>query len=146
MISANNVTLRVGKKALFEDVNIKFTPGNCYGIIGANGAGKSTLFNAISGNFYVDTGSIVLDGEDITYLPEYKRAVNIGRLYQDPMRGTAPGMSIEENLTLAAGKGGWLSRISNEQRAEFREILRSLNMGLEDRLKQPMGLLSGGQR
>jgi len=136
----------VNAKLALDDLSLKIERGDFITIIGANGAGKSTLFNAISGDFYVDTGSIVLDGKDITFLPEYKRAVDIGRLFQDPMRGTAPGMSIEENLTLAAGKGGWLSRISNEQRAEFREILKRLNMGLEDRLKQPMGLLSGGQR
>ena len=136
----------VNAKPALEDLSLKVNDGDFITIIGANGAGKSTLFNAISGNFYVDEGSIILDGEDITFLPEYKRAVNIGRLFQDPMRGTAPGMSIEENLTLAAGKGGWLSRINNEQRDEFREILKSLDMGLEDRLKHPMGLLSGGQR
>ena len=101
MISANNITLRIGKKALFEDVNIKFTEGNCYGLIGANGAGKSTMMNAIAGVFYVDEGSVILGGKDITFTPEYKRSRVIGRLFQDPLKGTAPHMTIEENLALA---------------------------------------------
>ena len=146
MISANNVTLRVGKKALFEDVNIKFTEGNCYGIIGANGAGKSTLFNAICGSFPLDSGTVWLDGKNVTMMPEHQRARQIGRLFQDPMRGSAPDMSIEENLALAAGKGGWLSRVSAADRKAFRERLSLLGMGLEDRMRQPVGLLSGGQR
>ena len=123
MISANNVTLRVGKKALFEDVNIKFTEGNCYGMIGANGAGKSTFFNAVCGDFLTDSGSVILDGEDITFTPQHVRAKSIGRLYQDPMRGTAPGMTIEENLALAAGKGGWLSRTTRQEKERIREEL-----------------------
>jgi putative ABC transport system ATP-binding protein len=136
----------VNAKLALEDLSLEVKDGDFITIIGANGAGKSTLFNAIAGGFYVDEGNILLDGEDITYTPEHVRARSIGRLYQDPMRGTAPAMSIEENLTLAAGKGGWLSRIDNDQREAFREILGKLDMGLEDRLKQPMGLLSGGQR
>ncbi len=136
----------VNSRLALDDLSLKAEDGDFITIIGANGAGKSTLFNAIAGGFYVDTGSIRLEGEDITYLPEHKRARSIGRLFQDPKRGTAPGMSIEENLALAAGKGGWLSRIDNTERERFREILKGLDMGLEDRLKQPIGLLSGGQR
>ena len=105
MIQANNVTLRVGKKALFEDVNIKFTEGNCYGVIGANGAGKSTMMNAIAGVWPVDAGQILIDGVDITRLPEHKRAKFLGRVFQDPMTGTAASMGIEENLALAKRRG-----------------------------------------
>lgn len=93
-----------------------------------------------------DSGRISLDGKDITLMPEFKRARQIGRLFQDPMRGSAPGMSIEENLSLAAGHGGWMSSISKKDKANFREKLALLGMGLEDRMKQPVGLLSGGQR
>ena len=133
------------KKAL-DDLSLRVEDGEFVTIIGANGAGKSTLFNAVCGSFITDTGSITLDGRDVTLLPEYMRAKQIGRLFQDPMRGSAPGMSIEENLALAAGKGGWLSRVSRADREDFRDRLRPLGMGLEDRMEQPVGLLSGGQR
>jgi ABC-type uncharacterized transport system, ATPase component len=133
------------KKAL-DDLSLRVEDGEFITIIGANGAGKSTLFNAVSGSFITDTGSITLDGRDLTLLPEYQRAREIGRLFQDPMRGSAPGMSIEENLALAAGKGGWLSRVGRSDREEFRARLSLLGMGLEDRMQQPVGLLSGGQR
>ena len=133
------------KKALVN-INLSVEEGEFISIIGANGAGKSTLFNAISGSFLTDEGSIVLDGEDITFLPDHKRAKTIGRLFQDPLRGTAPAMSIEENLALASGRGGWLSSISKKDKEDFRERLSVLGMGLEDRMKQPVGLLSGGQR
>ena len=133
------------KKAL-DDLSLRVEDGEFITIIGANGAGKSTLFNAVSGSFITDTGSITLDGRDLTLLPEYQRAREIGRLFQDPMRGSAPGMSIEENLALAAGKGGWLSRVGRRDREEFRARLSLLGMGLEDRMQQPVGLLSGGQR
>lgn len=133
------------KKAL-ENVNLDVKKGDFISIIGANGAGKSTLFNAISGSFLTDNGRIILDGIDITLTPDHKRAKVIGRLFQDPMKGSAPGMSIEENLALAAGRGGWLSTVSKADKELFRERLSLLNMGLEDRMKQPVGLLSGGQR
>ncbi len=133
------------KKAL-DNLSLTVNDGDFITIIGANGAGKSTLFNAICGTFYVDEGDIFLGGEDITYLTEHKRARRIGRLFQDPMKGSAPGMSIEENMALAAGKGGWLSTVSKAEKKIFREKLALLNMGLEDRMKQPVGLLSGGQR
>ncbi len=136
----------VNEKTAIEDLSLHLDRGEFVTIIGANGAGKSTLFNAIAGSFYADTGSIVLDGQDITFLPEYKRARESGRLFQDPMRGSAPGMTIEENMALAAGSGGWLSHITKEDKARFRDRLALLNMGLEDRMRQPVGLLSGGQR
>ncbi|MBQ6966907.1 MAG: ATP-binding cassette domain-containing protein [Lachnospiraceae bacterium] len=136
----------VNEKKVLDDLNLNVEDGEFITIIGANGAGKSTLFNAIAGSFYTDSGQIILDGRDITLLPEHKRAKDIGRLFQDPLRGTAAGMTIEENLTLAAGKGGWLSLSDKEQRKSFSETLSRLGMGLEDRMKQPVGLLSGGQR
>ena len=136
----------VNAKKAIEDLSFHAAKGNFITVIGANGAGKSTLFNAISGSFFTDSGKIELDGKDITFMPEYKRARSIGRLFQDPMKGTAPGMTIEENVALAAGHGGWLSSISRKDRQAFRERLSLLGMGLEDRMTQPVGLLSGGQR
>ncbi len=136
----------VNEKTAIPDLSLELERGDFVTIIGANGAGKSTLFNAICGSFLTDSGSIILDGEDITFQPEYKRAKRIGRLFQDPMRGTAPGMTIEENLALAAGRGGWFTHITKADRDLFRDRLAQLNMGLEDRLRQPVGLLSGGQR
>lgn len=134
------------EKLALNDLSLQLADGDFVTIFGANGAGKSTLFNAIAGSFLTDGGSIVLDGEDITFLPEYRRARQIGRLLQDPMRGSAPGMTIEENLALAAGGGGWLSRIGRAEREKFRERLALLGMGLEDRMNRPVGQLSGGQR
>lgn len=136
----------VNEKTAIKNLSLHLNPGDFATIIGSNGAGKSTMFNAICGDFMTDEGSIVLDGKDITFLPAHERARMIGRLFQDPMRGSAPGMSIEENLSLAAGHGGWFSRISKGDRERFREQLSRLGMGLEDRMKQPVGLLSGGQR
>ena len=136
----------VNAKKAIEDLSFHAAKGDFITVIGANGAGKSTLFNAISGSFFTDSGKIELDGKDITFMPEYKRARSIGRLFQDPMRGSAPHMTIEENLSLAAASGGWLSRVTRAEKAAFREKRSELNMGLEDRMKQPVGLLSGGQR
>jgi putative ABC transport system ATP-binding protein len=136
----------VNEKTAIRELSLHLRPGDFATIIGSNGAGKSTLFNAICGDFLTDTGSIVLDGKDITFEPQHVRAKQIGRLYQDPMRGSAPGMSIEENLVLAAGSGGWLSHITKADRKRFRERLALLDIGLEDRMTQPVGLLSGGQR
>lgn len=133
------------KKAL-DDLSLNVNNGDFISIIGANGAGKSTLFNAIAGTFITDSGKIELDGTDISLMPEHKRAKNIGRLFQDPMKGSAPGMTVEENLALAAGHGGWLSRVSKKDKKAFRERVALLGMGLEDRMSQPVGLLSGGQR
>ena len=136
----------VNEKTALNDLSLHLKPGDFTTIIGSNGAGKSTLFNAICGDFLTDSGSIVLDGMDMTFLPQFKRAKYIGHLYQDPKKGSAPGMTILENMALAAGKGGWLSRISKADKEEFRQQLAKLDLGLEDRLNQPVGLLSGGQR
>ena len=136
----------VNEKKAITDLSLHLAPGDFVTIIGSNGAGKSTLFNAIAGDFMADSGSIVLDGQDITFLPSHKRSKSIGRLFQDPMRGSAPHMTIEENLSMASGRGGWLSHITRADRAAFRDRLALLDMGLEDRMKQPVGLLSGGQR
>ena len=133
-------------KTALDDLSLDVRPGDFISIIGANGAGKSTLFNAIAGSFLTDAGKILLDGQDETLRPEHKRACLIGRLFQDPMRGTAPGMTVEENLALAAGGGGWLSRVSRADQARFRDQVALLGMGLEDRMRQNVGLLSGGQR
>ena len=136
----------VNEKKALEHVSLTLAAGDFATIVGSNGAGKSTLFNAIAGSFFVDSGAVVVDGRDVTYMPEYKRAKHIGRLFQDPLRGTAPHMTIEENLALAAGSGGWFSHMSRADRARFRDRLALLDMGLEDRMRQPVGLLSGGQR
>ena len=136
----------VNEKKALDKLSLNLNEGDFVTIIGANGAGKSTLFNAICGTFYTDEGQIILDGEDITLQPDYIRAKKIGHLFQDPMSGTAPGMTIEENMALAGSKGGWLSHVSKKEKELFREKLRPLNMGLEDRMHQPVGLLSGGQR
>ena len=136
----------VNEKKALDDLSLTVGDGEFITVIGANGAGKSTLFNAITGGFITDAGQILLDGADITLTPEYKRAKSIGILYQDPLLGSAPGMTIEENLSLAAGGGGWLGRTGKKDRKRFQEKLSLLGMGLEDRLQQPVGLLSGGQR
>ena len=133
-------------KTALDDLSLSVADGDFITIIGANGAGKSTLFGAICGTFLTDSGSIFLDGENITMQPQHRRSCVIGHLFQDPMRGSAPGMSIEENLALAAGRGGWLSHVSKADKAAFRDRLALLGMGLENRMKQPVGLLSGGQR
>ena len=133
----------VDAKTALDNLSFKVNKEDFITIIGA---GKSTLFGAIAGDFTVDSGEIFLDGSDITLEPEYKRAKQIGRLFQDPMRGSAPGMTVEENLALAAGSGGWLSFLSKADKKRFRERVALLNMGLEDRMSQPVGLLSGGQR
>ena len=136
----------VNEKAAIKDLSLSVPDNDFISILGSNGAGKSSLFNAIAGTFFTDRGTIVLDGTDITLQPEHIRAKKMGRLFQDPMLGSAPGMTIEENLALAAGRGGWFSHISKADKEEFREKLSLLHMGLEDRMQQPVGLLSGGQR
>ncbi len=133
-------------KVALNDLSLDVKKGDFISIIGANGSGKSTLFNAIAGSFITDSGSIILDGQNVTLAPEHKRAKSIGRLFQDPMRGSAPGMTVEENLSLAAGRGGWLSTVSKADKKMFRETVSVLEMGLENRMDQPVGLLSGGQR
>lgn len=136
----------VNEKKAMVDLSLHLKEGDFVTVIGSNGAGKSTVFNTICGDFYCDNGSIVLDGEDITFQSPHLRAKKIGRLFQDPLRGSAPNMTIEENLYLAAGSGKWFSHIDSNDRKLFREKLSLLDMGLEDRMKQPVGLLSGGQR
>lgn len=151
MLDVRNITLTFNsgttdERRALDDLSLHAEHGDFISIIGANGAGKSTLFNAIAGSFLTDSGEILLDGEDITLMPEHKRAKRIGRLFQDPMRGSAPGMTIEENLALAAGTGGWLSYVTRAEKQRFRDRVALLGMGLEDRMRQPVGLLSGGQR
>ena len=141
----------VNEKCALKNLNLELKNGDFATIIGSNGAGKSTLFNAITGAFFIDRGLIVLDGEDITYQKEHVRSKVIGHLFQDPLKGTAPHMTIEENMALAylrakTSKNAYFSRINAADKAKFREHLALLDMGLEDRMKQPVGLLSGGQR
>ena len=136
------------KKALI-DLSLHLKPGDFVTVIGGNGAGKSTLVNLIAGVYPCDGGSIWLDGNDITRLPEYKRAQYLGRVFQDPMRGTAGDMNIEENLAMAYRRGKprtlrW--GVTKEERALYREKLSVLGLGLEDRMTSKVGLLSGGQR
>ena len=148
-VGANEGT--VNEKVALRGVNLSLKSGDFATIVGSNGAGKSTMFNAITGVFYVDEGEIILDGEDITFKKEHFRSKVIGHLFQDPLLGTAPHMTIEENMALAylrASKGryGYFSRTKSKEKKMFQEHLKLLDMGLEDRMKQPVGLLSGGQR
>ena len=141
----------VKEKRALNKVSLHLAPGDFATVVGSNGAGKSTLFNAICGVFYADEGSILLGGEDVTFKPEYRRSREIGRLFQDPMKGTAPHMTIEENLSLAylrtaKNQNAFFARVGKKDRDFFREQLAVLDMGLEDRMSQPVGLLSGGQR
>ena len=140
----------VNEKQALTDLSLHLEKGDFVTILGSNGAGKSTLFNAIAGTFPVDSGTIRLDGENITSQPDYKRSKFIGRMFQDPLKGTAPNMTIEENLALAYMRASShtspFSMISKADRAEFRERLAMLGLGLEDRMNHPVGLLSGGQR
>jgi putative ABC transport system ATP-binding protein len=139
----------VNEKTALRNLSLHLAPGDFATIIGSNGAGKSTLLNAVAGSFYIDTGSMELSGQDITFVPEHRRSRTIGRLFQDPLKGTAPSMTIEENLALAylrTSKGNPFSHISKRDKQFFQEKLVLLGMGLEDRMKQPVGLLSGGQR
>ncbi|WP_240374811.1 ABC transporter ATP-binding protein [Bacillus piscicola] len=136
------------KKAL-QDVHLDLKRGDFLTIIGSNGAGKSTLMNIISGSLVPDTGNVLIDGSPVTHLQEYKRAQLIGRVFQDPMAGTAPSMTIEENLAMAWSrnkKRGLKPGVSKKRKELFKEHLESLNLGLEDRLTAKVGLLSGGER
>ena len=156
MLKLNHVSMTfnpgtVNEKKALNDLSLHLAPGDFATIVGSNGAGKSTLFGAIAGSFWPDTGSVVLDGQDITFLPAHVRSKQIGHLFQDPMRGTAPHMTIEENLALAylrpeKTKSAFFSRVNKKDKELFREHLALLGMGLEDRMSQPVGLLSGGQR
>lgn len=136
------------KKALI-DLSLHIKPGDFITVIGGNGAGKSTMLNAVAGVYSVESGSIFLDGQDITRLPEHRRARLLGRVFQDPMMGTAANMGIEENLAMAFRRGknrGLNWGITKEERETYVEKLKSLDLGLENRLKSKVGLLSGGQR
>lgn len=136
----------VNEKTALHGLSLHLEKGDFVTIIGSNGAGKSTLFNAVAGSFLTDSGSIILGGRDITFEPEHKRSRQIGRLFQDPLRGSAPNMTIEENLYLASRRGGIFGRIGRAERELFRERLSLLDMGLENRMTSKVGLLSGGQR
>ena len=139
----------VNEKVALQGLNLHLKEGDFVTVIGGNGAGKSTMLNAVTGVFGVDAGSILIDGEDVSHLPEYKRAKYIGRVFQDPMMGTAATMQIEENLALAARRGKPRTLrigITKAEREEYREKLKILDLGLEDRLTAKVGLLSGGQR
>lgn len=139
----------INEKRALTDLSLSLNDGDFVTVIGGNGAGKSTLLNAVAGVWPVDSGSILIDGEDVTGMPEYKRAKYIGRVFQDPMMGTAPNMQIEENLALAYRRGrkrGLKWGVTNAEREIYREKLATLGLGLEDRLTAKVGLLSGGQR
>ncbi len=139
----------VNAKTALHDLSLTLNDGDFVTVIGGNGAGKSTMLNAIAGTFPIDTGAILIDGKNITGLPEHKRASFIGRVFQDPMVGTAGSMGIEENLALAARRGkhrGLRWGISKIEREDYRALLASLGLGLENRLSTRAGLLSGGQR
>ena len=139
----------VNAKTALDGLSLTLWDGEFVIVIGGNGAGKSTMLNAVAGVWPVDEGKILIDGVDVTDLPEYKRAAYIGRMFQDPMMGTAPSMHIEENLALAARRGqkrGLRWGITKAEREQYRELLKTLDLGLEDRLTARVGLLSGGQR
>ena len=137
----------VNEKRALKNLNLSVADGEFVTVIGGNGAGKSTMLNAITGAYAVDFGSIEIDGVDVTKLPEHKRAQFIGRVFQDPMMGTAANMQIEENLALAARRGkkrGLRIGITNGEREEYKKQLATLGLGLEDRMTAKVGLLSGG--
>jgi len=139
----------VNQKTALNNVSLKLENGDFVTVIGGNGAGKSTLLNAVAGVWPVDEGQILIDGIDVTKLPEYKRAAYLGRVFQDPMNGTAGTMEIEENLALAKRRGKTRTLkggITKKEREEYREMLKILGLGLEDRMTSKVGLLSGGQR
>ena len=139
----------INEKKALNGVDLELNEGDFVTIIGGNGAGKSTRLNSICGVFRVDCGSIVIDGVDVTRLPDHKRAKYLGRVFQDPMMGTAADMWIEENMSLAYRRGkprGLKWAITNKERAMYKEMLSQLGLGLEDRLSSKVGLLSGGQR
>ena len=139
----------VNEKKALRGIDLHLDEGDFVTVIGGNGAGKSTMLNMIAGVYPVDCGSIIVDGVDVTKLPEHKRAKYLGRVFQDPMTGTAADMQIEENLALAARRGafrGLRAGITSKERKEYKELLKILDLGLEERLTAKVGLLSGGQR
>ena len=154
MLELRNVykTFNIGtineKKAL-QDLNLRLYPKDFVTVIGGNGAGKSTMLNMIAGVYPIDSGQIIIDGTDMTNKPEYKRAYLLGRVFQDPMRGTAGGMEIQENLAMAYRRGkrrGLSWGIKASEKEIYKEALKMLDLGLEDRMTTKVGLLSGGQR
>ncbi len=154
MLEVKNIskTFNVGtvnQKTALDGVSIKLEEGDFVTVIGGNGAGKSTFLNAVAGTWFVDEGSILIDGVDVTRMPEHKRAVFLGRVFQDPMLGTAANMRIDENLALAARRGkkrGLSSGMTAKEREGYKELLKTLDLGLENRMTSKVGLLSGGQR
>ena len=139
----------VNEKVALNNLSLRLNDGDFVTVIGVNGAGKSTLLNAICGTWKLDCGSVVIDGKDVTALPDYKRAKFLGRVFQDPMMGTAPDMEIQENLALAKRRGerrGLKWGITSAEKEEYRKMLEQLDLGLEKRLTSKVGLLSGGQR
>ena len=154
MLELNNVVKTFNAKTINEKtalcgINLKLEKGDFVTVIGGNGAGKSTMLNAVAGTFPIDDGSIIIDGNDVTRLSEHKRAAFLGRVFQDPMMGTAADMQIEENLALAAKRGkkrGLKWSVTSADRKRFKELLSALDLGLENRLSVKVGLLSGGQR
>lgn len=154
MLQVNNIHKvfnagTINEKHALRGVSLTLEDGDFVTVIGGNGAGKSTLLNAIAGTYPIDAGSILIDGIDVTKLPEHKRAKYLGRVFQDPMNGTAATMEIQENLALAKRRGKvrtLLPGISKAEKAEYREILKILDLGLENRMSAKVGLLSGGQR
>ena len=139
----------VNEKVALDDLSLELRDGDFCTVIGGNGAGKSTILNAVAGTWLVDRGRITIDGKDVTRLPEHRRAAYLGRVFQDPMTGTAATMGIEENLALAARRGqrrGLGSGITRKEREEYHELLKMLDLGLENRMTAKVGLLSGGQR
>ncbi|MDO5670206.1 MAG: ABC transporter ATP-binding protein [Corynebacterium sp.] len=139
----------VNERVALDGVDLTLDEGDFITVIGSNGAGKSTLLNAVAGRLFVDSGTVLIDGKKVNKLPEHKRARFVGRVFQDPLAGTAPNLTIEENLSLALlrGKGRGLGRgLTKKRREEFVEKLQSLELGLENRLSAKVGLLSGGQR
>ena len=154
MLEIKNVTKifnkgTVNEKVALDDFSLTLEDGDFVTVIGGNGSGKSTMMNAIAGVWPVDEGRIVIDGIDVTKLPEHKRAKYLGRVFQDPMTGTAATMGIEENLALAKRRGKSRSLktgITKKEREEYKELLKSLDLSLEERMTSKVGLLSGGQR
>ena len=151
MLKLNKITKyfeinTVNEKLVIDNLSLDINDRDFISIVGANGSGKSTLLNLIAGTIFCDSGQILLNDDDITLIPEHKRAKYIGRLFQDPMLSTSPGLTIEDNLFLSSGRGSWLSSIKKEDKQLFIEKLKMLNIGLENNLKQNVGSLSGGQR
>lgn len=139
----------INEKKALDGVNLKMEPGDFITVIGGNGAGKSTMLNMIAGVYPIDSGAVIIDGKNVTRQPDYKRAAYLGRVFQDPMMGTAADMEIEENLAMAYRRGkrrGLKWGVTKGEKEIYREALKMLDLGLEDRMSSKVGLLSGGQR